>query len=213
MTKTVQKTGISKYFNKELIPFLISIVLALASVYLIGPWIDKVMTLDTMQIVFNFAAAATTLITFYVAKTHYSKGSLNVFKKIFMVILFSALTIGFAILSAPTMNDLMYPLAGIFIVSVTFYMVSLSSETLGLLGMAGLTIILGALIIGGVVYKDFSYDTAMFWSKIAFLIILSVGGVFAKARMYMHGIRGVNNDGGFGGEGDTNDGDGDTGEE
>lgn len=221
-TITKPNTSWTRYLNKDLIAFLVSIALAVASVFLIGPWIDNVMLLNWQAITYNFAAAITTAATYYIAKTHYSKGAMNVLRKIFWVFLLAVATVGFALLSTTAMGGvasisaLVYPLTGIFIVSVTFYMVTLSSETLGLLGMAGLSIILGSIIAGGVFYGYLGYGGAILATQFSLLLILSVGGVFAKWRMYMHGIRGVNNDGGFKGEdntGDIYDGDDDTGDE
>ena len=219
-TKTIEKRNWTRYFNKDLIAFLISVALAVASVFLIGPWIDSVMLLDWQAVGLIFTSSLTTFITYYIAKTHYSKGSMNVLKKIFWVSFFAVLTVGLALGSTMVMGgvasivSLTYALTGIFIVSVIFYMVSLSSETLGLLGMAALSIFLGSLIAGGSFYGYLGHEATLWALQGALLIILAVGGVFAKWRMYLHGIRGVNNDGGFKSPddyGDGNDGDGDTG--
>lgn len=215
-TKAPVKKGWAKYLNKELFAFLVSAILAAASVFLIGPWIDEVMLLSTQAIAYNFLAAASALAMYFVAKTHYSRGMWNVLKKIFWVVVLASAVIGFSLLSTTAMGGaasigaLVYPLTGIFIVSVIFYMVSLSSETIGLIGMSFLSVILLGIIAGAAFYGHLQYAGVILAIKAALLIILSAGGVFAKLRMYLHGIRGVNNDGGFG---DSGDGDGDTGDE
>ncbi len=218
MEKQVNKSMItkvdwSKYVNKDLIAFLISALLAVAAVYLVSPWVRNVMTLGWVSILFNFAAVISTGVTYYIAKTHYNKGAWNVFWKVVMVTIGGSITVFFTIMSSTTMGGLWYPLTGIFIISVIFYMIALSSETIGLLGMVAMAIVSGTLIVGGLVFGKIDSDGAIMWTKIMMVVIFAIGGVFAKWRMYLHGIRGVNNDGGFGNRGDTHDGDGDTEDE
>ncbi len=204
------KTGWRKYITMDLIPVFISLALAAASVYLIGPWIDYVVALETTKMIYIFLSAVFTGITFFVAKTHYSRGAMNVLKKIMYTIILGSATVGFAIMSSTTISGLVPALTGIFIVGVIFYMISLSSETITLLGMSAMAIVFGALIVGGLVYGNLEYASAIIFVKIALLIMLLAGGVWAKIRRYMHGVQGVNADGGFG---DAGDGDGDTGDE
>lgn len=218
--KTKPTQGWRKYFNKDLIPIFLNIALAAASVLLIGPWIDYVLELETSSMIFNFAAAVTAGAAVFIAKTHYNKGTWNIIKKTLMVTSASALTIYFSFLSAGTADALWYPFTGVFIVLVTFYMISLSTETLGLIGISAAGMLLGIGLVGLYTYSDITGDTLLLLTKASMLLILFLGGVLAKIRMYLHGIRGTNNDGGFGrvGDdaddyGDEGDGDGDTGDE
>ncbi len=209
MNTQAQTQGWRKYFNKDLVPFLITAALAGASVYLIGPWIDNIMLLETATMIYNFAAAIAAGITFFVAKTHYDRGGWNVFWKIIGVTGLATLTVGF-ILLASMHTSILYPLAGVFIVIVTFYMVSLSSVTMGLGGIIGAVIVFGAGIAYGLLHGIILQATAIILAKLLVLGILVLGGVAAKFKMYLHGIQGVSNNGGFG---DINDGNGDTGNE
>ena len=206
----VPKEGFMKYITFDLIPVFLSLALSIAAVYLIGPWVDHVLTLGIGSMIYTFLAAGATALMLFVAKTYYARGTWNVVKKIFFTMVLASAAVGFTILSSTTFGGLGPALVGVFIVGVIFYMISLSSETITLIGMSIMAVVFGALITGGLVYGPLDYESAVFFGKLSLLLMLLAGGVWAKLRRYMHGVQGVNADGGFG---DAGDGDGDTGDE
>ena len=204
-----------KWLNKDFFAMIATILMAASSVYLVGPWVRTILEFPISTILYNFGAVASVAITLYAAAVMYNRGGWNIAVKFMTVAFFSILTVILIILSSNSMNGLWYPLTGIFILYITFYMVVLSSKTLTLKGISAIAIILSSLILGSMVYNNTTYDDAIFWMKISLTFIFAIGAVLPKIRYWLHGIKGVNNDGGFGRTndddfGDENDGDGDT---
>jgi len=190
----------------------INLILALISVYLFEFWFKEVINLeDMMQKLTNMGVVILTASTYFVANTYYIKGVANTAKKIFILVFLAIVTIGLMLLSVKVPADVIYPFSGVILVSIAFYMLTLSAGTLNTIGMIGLALILATPIA---FLKWFGYiDWAMVanLSKFALFVILFLGGTWSHIRSAIHGIRGVNPTGG--GVGDEGDGDGDTGDE
>lgn len=193
---------------------LINVGLAYAAVYLLEFWVRKVIELDALHIAENLAIAVLTPITYFIGQTYYTKGTTNVLKKIITLILLSAAIVGL-MLTASLNSSFVYPLSGVIVASVSYYMLSLSASTLGSLGMVGFGVISTFAISFGLLFDKIEWGTAGILAKLAVFGILFWGGVVPHIRNYAHGIKGINKDGGGfgGGAGDANDGDGDTGDE
>lgn len=190
----------------------VNFILALISIYLFEFWFKQIVALeDTIKMISNIAIVALTGVTFFVAKTFYIKGVMNTVKKILILTLLVVSILGLVLLSSPNPQDIIYPLSGIFIVGIAFYMLSLTTGTLKSEGIIWITILTGSSILLGWFYHWLSTDDILFLSKLSVFLILFIGGTWAELRAYIHGIRGVNKD--EGGFGDSSDGNGDTGEE
>ena len=190
----------------------VNLILALVSVYLFEFWFRKVIGLEsTFQRFTNISVVVLTFITYFVAQTYYIKGVMNTAKKIFTIVILAAITLGLMLLSVKYPSDIVYPFSGVALASIAFYMLSLTAGTLNTVGMIGLALIF-AIPISFLKWFD-KIDWHMTGSLIQFAIfvILFIGGTWAQIRAVIHGIRGVNRDGG--GFGDGDDGDGDSGDE
>ncbi len=190
----------------------VNLVLSLISIYLFEFWFKEVIALDNMmQKLTNIAVVVLTAITYFVANTYYIKGVANTAKKIFILLFLAIGTIGLMLLSVKVPSDVIYPFSGVILVSIAFYMLTLTAGTLNTIGMIAMALILATPIA---FLKWFGYvDWGMVadLSKFALFFILFIGGTWSHIRSAIHGIRGVNPTGG--GMGDDGDGDGDTGDE
>jgi len=198
---TQNKQLVSK---KHYIMIGVNLVLALISVYLFEFWFKKVIQLDTLKVVENFSVVGLTLITYFIAKTYYSKGVLNTLKKIFVLGILFTTIIGLMLLSIKEINDVIYPLSGIFIVSIGFYMLSLSAGTMNSGGIFGTALFFGAFISIAKYLGYIDWSTVLMLSKVLVFLILFIGGTWAEIRNVFHGIKGTNPDGN-GIETETND--------
>lgn len=205
MEKKVEKK------SKHWLMIGVNLVLALISVYLFEFWYKQVMTLETLQLVENLAVVVLTALTYFIGKTYYIKGVMNTAKKIIILVLLSLAILGLMLLSVKLPADMIYPFSGVIIVSVAFYMLSLTAGTLNTIGIIGLSLLFTSAIAFMKWFDVISWDTVGDLAKLAVFIILFIGGTWAEIRALIHGIRGTNADGG--GFGDGNDGDGDTGDE
>lgn len=188
---------------------VVNLILALISVYLFEYWFKEVIALDnTLQKFANIGVVVLTAIVYFVAKTYYIKGVMNTAKKIFILFLLSIAILGLMLLSVKVPADIIYPFSGIFLVSIAFYMLSLSAGTLNTAGMIGLALLLSIPIIFLKWFGKIEWGMFVELSQFALFIILFLGGTWSQIRSVIHGIRGVNRDGG--GFGDEGDGDGDT---
>jgi len=103
-------------------------------------------------------------------------------------------------------------------VFIAFYMLSVGAGSMNLVGIIATAMVLGGTI-GFLKMKDYiDWGMTGELSKWGIFIILLIGGVWPHFRRWMHGVTGVNKDGGgFGSDdsegGDDGDGDGDTGDE
>jgi len=190
---------------------IINLILALISVYLFEFWFEKVLELQPLQLTENIAIVILTVITYFIAKTYYIKGVMNTAKKILILALLAITILGLMLHASPVVEDVIYPFSGVLIVSVAFYMLSLSAGTLNTVGMIGLALLLAAPIAFLKWFNVIEWGMVADLSKFAVFIILFLGGTWAQIRAFIHGIRGTNADGG--GFGDDNDGNGDTGSE
>ena len=121
---------------------VINLILALISVYLFEFWFDKVIALDnTFQKFANIGVVVLTALTFFIGKTYYIKGVMNTAKKIFTLLILAAATLGLMLLSVKVPADIIYPFSGVILVSIAFYMLSLTAGTLNTVGMIGLTLL------------------------------------------------------------------------
>ncbi len=190
---------------------IINLILALISVYLFEFWFEKVLELQPLQLTENIAIVILTVITYFIAKTYYIKGVMNTAKKILILALLAITILGLMLHASPVVEDVIYPFSGVLIVSVAFYMLSLSAGTLNTVGMIGLALLLAAPIAFLKWFNVIEWGMVADLSKFAVFIILFLGGTWAQIRAFIHGIRGTNADGG--GFGDDSDGNGDTGSE
>lgn len=202
--------------KKELAIGLVNLTLAFVSVFVFEWWFKKVSSLDTTNMIENFGVVFLAITTLFVAKTYYGKGVMNNIKRVLITTGLAAATIGLLAFSVKVPSDIVYPLGGIALVLVVFYMLSLSLSTLNLAGIIGI----GMVLMGGIaVSYHLNYielGTAGNLTKWSAFVILLIGGVWPHFRKALHGITGVNKDGGgFGNDsdGDPDDGDGDTGDE
>jgi len=209
-----------KVNKKNLIVILINFALAAISVYLFEFWFRRVFAegaLNTAQIAENIGVVVLTALTYFVGKTYYTKGVMNNLKKIIITAMLGASVLGLMLLSVKVPVDMVYPISGMIVVSIAFYMLSLTAGTLNTIGIVALSLLFGAPIAFGKMFEWFDWHMVGVLSKFAIFIILFFGGTWAQIRMYLHGVRGVNKDGGGFGSSDNNgddgDGDGDTGEE
>jgi hypothetical protein len=201
-----------KSSNKHWLMIGVNLVLSLISVYLFEFWFKKVLALENeIQLAENLAIVALTVVTYFVAKTYYIKGVMNTAKKILILIGLGIAILGLMLLSVKVPADIIYPFSGVILVSLAFYMLSMSAGTLNTIGMVGLALILATPIAFLKWFNTIGWDMVIDLSQFAVFIILFIGGTWSQIQMAIHGIRGVNNTGG--GSGDDGDGDGDTGDE
>ena len=201
-----------KSSNKHWLMIGVNLVLSLISVYLFEFWFKKVLALDNeVQLAENLAIVVLTVVTYFVAKTYYIKGVMNTAKKILVLIGLGIAILALMLLSVKVPADIVYPFSGIILVSLAFYMLSMSAGTLNTIGMVGLALILATPIAFLKWFNTISWDMVIELSQFAVFIILFIGGTWSQIQMAIHGIRGVNSRGT--GSGDDGDGDGDTGDE
>jgi len=203
---------IKKSSNKHWLMIGVNLVLSLISVYLFEFWFKKVLALENqLQLAENLTIVVLTVITYFVAKTYYIKGVMNTAKKILILIGLGISILGLMLLSVKVPADIVYPFSGVILVSLAFYMLSMSAGTLNTIGMVGLSLILATPIAFLKWFNTISWDMVIELSQFAVFIILFIGGTWSQIQMAIHGIRGVSNTGS--GSGDEGDGDGDTGDE
>lgn len=206
----MEKVEIKK--NKNWLMIIVNLILALISVYLFEFWFQKVIGLDnTFQMIANIAVVVLTALTFFIAKTYYIKGVMNTAKKIFTLLILAVATLGMMLLSVKVPADIVYPFSGVILVSIAFYMLSLTAGTLNTVGMIGLALLFATPIIFLKWFDKIDWSMTGELSQFGLFAILFLGGTWSQIRAVLHGIRGVNADGG--GFGDEGDGDGDTGSE
>jgi len=191
---------------------VVNLILSLISVYLFEFWFKKVIGLDnTFQMSANLAVVVLTATTYFIAKTYYIKGVMNTAKKIITLLLLSIAILALMLLSVKIPADIAYPFTGVILVSIAFYMLSLTAGTLNTIGMIGLALIFAIPIAFLKWFDKIGWGTVGELSEFTLFVILFLGGTWSQIRAAIHGIRGVNQDGrGFG---DDGDGDGDTGDE
>jgi len=197
--------------NKNWLMIIVNLVLALISVYLFEFWFKEVIALDdTFQKFANIGVVILTVLTYFTGKTYYIKGVMNTAKKIIVLLVLAGGTLGLMLLSVKIPADIIYPFSGVILVSIAFYMLSLSAGTLNTVGMVGLTLLFATPIAFLKWFDKIDWSMVGELSEFGLFIILFLGGTWSQIRAVLHGIRGVNADGGFG---DDGDGDGDTGSE
>ncbi len=198
--------------SKNWVIIIVNLILSLISVYLFEFWFKEVIALDnTLQKFANIAVVALTALTFFIGKTYYIKGVMNTAKKILVLFLLGAATLGLMLLSVKVPADIIYPFSGVLLVSIAFYMLSLTAGTLNTVGMVGLTLLFATPIVFLKWFDKIDWNMVGELSQFAIFAILFLGGTWSQLRAAIHGIRGINRDGG--GFGDDGDGDGDTGDE
>ncbi|RLA77324.1 MAG: hypothetical protein DRG30_00480 [Epsilonproteobacteria bacterium] len=206
----MEKVKISS--SKNWIMIVVNLVLALISIYLFEIWFKKVIALDnTFQMLANIAVVILTALTYFIAKTYYIKGVMNTAKKIFVLLILAATTLGMMLMSVKVPADIVYPFSGIILVSIAFYMLSLTAGTLNTVGMIGLALLFATPIAFLKWFDKIDWSMVGELGQFALFVILFLGGTWSQIRAAIHGIRGVNADGS--GFGDDGDGDGDTGSE
>lgn len=190
----------------------VNLVLSLISIYLFEFWFKEVIALDNMiQKLTNIAVVILTATTYFVANTYYIKGVVNTAKKIFILVLLAVGTIGLMLLSVNVPSDVIYPFSGVVLVSIAFYMLTLTAGTLNTIGVVGLALILATPIAFLRWFGYIDWNMVANLSKFALFFILFLGGTWSHIRAAIHGIRGVNPTDVSAGDG--GDGDGDTGDE
>ncbi len=206
----MEKVKISS--SKNWVMIIVNLVLALISIYLFEIWFKKVIALDnTFQMLANIAVVILTALTYFIAKTYYIKGVMNTAKKIFVLLILAATTLGMMLMSVKVPADIVYPFSGIILVSIAFYMLSLTAGTLNTVGMIGLALLFATPIAFLKWFDKIDWSMVGELGQFALFVILFLGGTWSQIRAAIHGIRGVNADGS--GFGDDGDGDGDTGSE
>ncbi len=205
----MEKVEIKK--SKNWLMVIVNLVLSLISIYLFEFWFKQVIVLDdTFQKLANIAVVVLTALTYFIAKTYYIKGVMNTAKKIFTLLILGAATLGLMLLSVKVPADIIYPFSGVILVSIAFYMLSLTAGTLNTVGMIGLTLLFATPIVFLKWFGKIDWNMTAELSEFGLFLILFLGGTWSQLRAIIHGIRGVNAEGGFG---DGGDGDGDTGSE
>lgn len=200
VTETTKKSG-----SKHYLMIIINLVLASASVYLFEFWFQKTIQLETLKMLENMGVALLTAIAYFIAKTYYSKGGMNAFKKTMILLTLFVMIMSLMLFSVTEPKDIFFPLSGVVIVSIAFYMLSLTTGTLNSAGIMGLSLIFAVPIVFGKFFGYIDWPMVAHASKFAVFAILFIGGTWAELRSMWHGIRGTNPDGnGFGGE-DTDD--------
>lgn len=188
----------------------VNLILAIIAVYALEFWVKNLLTLPMVQVAENIGAAALTLLMLFIGKTYYTKGTMNNIKKTILMVILAVAAVALMLLSVKTPADLVYPVSGLIIVGVAFYMLSLSTQTLTLNGIIWVSMVLGFGIAALKWFNYISTDTVWTLSKITVVAVLFLGGTWAEIRAFINGIRGVNSDGGFDDNtGDPYDGDGD----
>ncbi len=210
MQKTEEENSTTKS-SRHWGMIVINLVLALISVYLFEFWFKEVILLEPLQLAENVGVVALTALTYFIGKTYYIKGVMNTAKKIITLILLSLAILGLMLLSVKVPADMVYPFSGVLIVSVAFYMLSLTAGTLNTIGVVGLSLLFTSAIAFLKWFDVISWDMAGELGQLSVFIILFIGGTWAEIRSLIHGIRGTNSDGN--GFGDSGDGNNDTGSE
>jgi len=211
----VKKVQTNSY-KKELGIGLTNLTLAGVSIFVFDYWFSKVSQLPVLEMAENFGVVFLGAMTLFIGKTFYGKGTINNMKKIFYTTVLAVMTVALMLYTGLTLN-ILYPLSGAVLVFIAFYMLSLSASTMNMVGIVSTAMVLGTGI-GYLNMKEY-IDWAMTGTlaKVAMFLILFIGGVWPHFRRWMHGVSGVNKDGGgFGSDsegGDEGDGDGDTGDE
>jgi len=208
------------YKKKEVKIAGINLFLAAVSVFLFDYWFGMVSKLSAVQMAENFGVVFLAGATLFVGKTFYGKGTANNLKKTLYTTLLAASTVGLMLYTALSLN-IVYPLSGAILIFIAFYMLSLSASTMNLVGIISAAMIIATGIGYLKMNEHIDWIMAGTLSKWGIFIILFIGGVWPHVRRSMHGISGVNKDGGgFGSSddddsegGDEGDGDGDTGDE
>jgi len=191
---------------------VINLILSLISVYLFEIWFKKVIGLEnSFQKFANIVVVLLTTLTYFVAKTYYIKGVMNTAKKILTLLLLAIAIVAMMLLSVKMPVDIFYPFTGVILVSIAFYMLSLTAGTLNTIGMIALALIFSIPIAFLKWFDKIGWGMVGDLSEFSLFVILFLGGTWAQIRAAIHGIRGVNQDGR--GYGDEGDGDGDTGDE
>ena len=192
--ETTEK-GNEKSYKKELSVAGVNIVLAIISVYLFDYWFKMVNQLPAIQMAENFGVIVLGASTLFVGKTFYGKGTINNIKKIAYTSILAIMTVALILYTSLTLN-LMFPLTGIILVFISFYMLSLSISTMNLVGIISAAMV-SVTAIAYMKMKDF-IDWGMTGEliKITIFFILFIGGVWPHFRRWMHGVSGVNKDGG-----------------
>jgi len=208
-----QKNG----YKKELGIAFVNLALAFISVFVFDYWFGKVTELSWLQMAENFGVVFLGATTLFVGKTFYGKGTINNLKKIIYTAFLAIATVALMLYTALALN-IMYPLSGAILVFIAFYMLSLSASTMNLVGIISTAMILGTGIAFMKMKDVIDWGTTGLLAEFAMFLILFIGGVWPHFRRWMHGVTGVNKDGGgFGSDdsegGDEGDGDGDTGDE
>jgi len=204
-------------YKKELSIAGVNLFLAAISVFLFDYWFGLVSELPALQMAMNFGVVFLAGATLFVGKTFYGKGTINNIKRTLYTTLLASSTVGLMLYTGLTLN-IFYPLSGAILIFIAFYMLSLSASTMNLVGIIA-TAMVFATGIGYLKMNDLiDWDMTSILSKVGIFIILFIGGVWPHFRRWMHGVSGVNKDGGGfrsddGDDGDASDGDGDTGDE
>ena len=213
-TKTATKVDVKKSYKKELGIAVVNFILAFTAIYMFEFWFKRVIQLDNFQMITNLGAVVMAIVTFFVAKTYYGRGTGNSVRKIFITFGLGALTVGLMLISVKVPVDIVYPLSGLILVGIAFYMLILSSNTLTLVGIIIFTMIFGGIIAYAKMFNYIDWTWVGHLTEAGIFVILLIGGVWPHVRRFMHGVTGVNKDGGgFGGNedefGDQRDGNGD----
>jgi len=209
--KTTSKEKNGEKSSRHWVMIITNLVLALISVYLFEFWYKEVLALEALQLAENIGVVLLTGLTYFIGKTYYIKGVMNTAKKIIILILLSLAILGLMLLSVKVPADMVYPFSGVLIISVAFYMLSLTAGTLNTIGIVGLSLLFTSAIAFLKWFDVISWDSAGELGQLAVFSILFIGGTWAEIRSLIHGIRGTNSDGS--GFGDSGDGDNDTGSE
>ena len=219
----VLKTSIVENRKKEIGIGLANLTLAGISVYVFDYWITSVAELSWGVMLLNFLVVIGAIFTLFVGKTFYGKGTINNGKKIVYTFGLGAGTIALMLFTSQ-FTGIGYPLSGLILVMIAFYMLSVSANTLNIIGMVSMSMVLFGFVAWMNMQGYIGWAWTGYLSEASVFTILFWGGVWPHFRRAMHGVHGVNKDGGgFGSDdsgdeddsegGDGGDGDGDTGDE
>ena len=197
----------AKFDNKYLGRILGNASLAGISVYLFDYWYDKVVELPAMQMTYNLLLVVLLALTYFTGKTYYTRGTVNIGKQVLTLIIMGIGVLGLMFLSVTTLGDTIYPLSGIVIISIGFYMLALSAGTMGAGGILAMTLGFGALIMFSKMFNYIGWNGVGELAQFGVASVLFVGGTWSHISHYLFGVKGTQEQRGFG---DAGDGDGDT---
>ena len=197
----------AKYDNKYLGRIGGNLALAGTSVYLFDYWYDKVVELPAMQMSLNLTLVFLLALTYFVGKTYYTRGTINIGKQVITLLFMGVGVLALMYFAVKTEGDVIYPLSGVAIISIGFYMLALSAGTMGAGGILAMSLGFASLIMFANMFGYIGWNGTGELAQFGVFSVLFVGGTWSHISHYLFGVKGTQEQRGFG---DAGDGDGDT---